>query len=384
MLSCIGVSGPAQGLERLMLLWEAYRDAVPALDQYLPGWVKDFHIYYEMPHGFMEFVEARGLQKYFPGEASPGGEDSLEVWNRRSGYDITRSKFFAGNEQLVTACAETVFAGLRKWCEGKETSPEDLLLYELSSVGFWKPFSQALFHPWLSQPPRRVEIHGREVYICRENRWTMERAVFFAGHRELVGHILRKTESCLRKAVKHKHKLAADPRVLFYSAGKLAAAGLTMADLDGFIEGTVALFHRELSRVAVSVDKDKLVRIRKEAQGTQEKLTVEESTAAAVELPVSGLPPLPSPPLGGGWAAFFASLTPAEKQALALLCDGETDLKPFADKQGIMLEVLAEGINEKAADCIGDNVLEAAGGMVLYEEYKEIKQGLLSPQGGTQ
>lgn len=34
-----------------------------------------------------------------------------------------------------------------------------------------------------------------------------------------------------------------------------------------------------------------------------------------------------------------------------------------------MLEVLAEGINEKAMDCVGDGLLDEE--LVIYEEYRE-------------
>jgi hypothetical protein len=78
------------------------------------------------------------------------------------------------------------------------------------------------------------------------------------------------------------------------------------------------------------------------------------------------------PPPSSGWGAFAAALTPIEKEAVVLLCQGEADLKTLADARGVMLEVLAEGINEKAADFVGDNVLDTDGGVVLYEDYKEM------------
>jgi len=36
-----------------------------------------------------------------------------------------------------------------------------------------------------------------------------------------------------------------------------------------------------------------------------------------------------------------------------------------------MLEVLADSINEKAADCIGDSIVETDEEMILYDEYRE-------------
>ena len=46
------------------------------------------------------------------------------------------------------------------------------------------------------------------------------------------------------------------------------------------------------------------------------------------------------------------------------------NIKQFAGQNKIMLEVLADGINEKAADCLGDNILELEDDMVIYEEYR--------------
>jgi hypothetical protein len=43
----------------------------------------------------------------------------------------------------------------------------------------------------------------------------------------------------------------------------------------------------------------------------------------------------------------------------------------FADKNGIMLEVLADSINEKAADYIGDSILETGNSITIYDEYRK-------------
>jgi hypothetical protein len=386
LLSGVGTQNPEDGLARLTALWPLYRENVPALDQYLTGWIRDFHIYYDLPHSFSDFVEAQGLQKYYPVGASPEGDDSSGTWLRRSGYDIKKSKFYIGNEETVHKGIAAVFAGLREWCASYNVGLEDLLLYDVSKGEFWKPFTQALFYPAPNQPDRRIEMPGRETYIRRDNRWTVEKASAFVGTRELVGHIIRKTESFLRKQMKYKHKLTADPLTLKYGAQKLRMAGLTLSEMDAVIEQAVTVFHREMNRVAVTVDAGSLVRIRVEALGTQEKLTVEESIVAQAEpRPQPSIPPPQaitqcqpttfSP--SSGWEAFSDSLNVTEREALALLCQGANDLKALADEQGIMLEVLVEGINEKAADFIGDNVLEMDGGIVLFEDYRDMIQRII-------
>jgi len=49
----------------------------------------------------------------------------------------------------------------------------------------------------------------------------------------------------------------------------------------------------------------------------------------------------------------------------------DEDIKKFADARGIMLEVLLDGLNEKAMDTVGDTLLEIDETVTVYEEYKE-------------
>jgi len=69
------------------------------------------------------------------------------------------------------------------------------------------------------------------------------------------------------------------------------------------------------------------------------------------------------------WTSLFNILEETEVNALKLILQGDTNLKHFADANGVMLEVLADSINEKAIDTIGDNILELDDYLTIYEEY---------------
>ena len=75
------------------------------------------------------------------------------------------------------------------------------------------------------------------------------------------------------------------------------------------------------------------------------------------------------PESGGEWDVLRERLTDAERQALDIILYEKANLKEFAHQQGIMLEVLAEGINEKAADVVGDGILDNE--FAFYEDYLE-------------
>lgn len=78
-----------------------------------------------------------------------------------------------------------------------------------------------------------------------------------------------------------------------------------------------------------------------------------------------------SPSLASGWTSLKQALTDVEIAALSAVLQGRKDMKQFADEHGIMLEVLADSINEKAFDHIGDNILELNDSMIIYDEYIE-------------
>ena len=389
LLSCIGVTGPADALDKLQALYPHYREAVPALAQYLTVWVRDFHVYYDIP-GVGEAAA----------EDTPQNEEAAK-WLGFSGYNIAKSKFHTDERvPMIHDCIASVFTALRGWCTTHDTTPEALFLHDdRPKVEYWKPFSQALFHPWMAQRDRVKTMPGGESFVCHNNRWTVERTKPFKGTRELVGFILRKTEARLRELNKFKGKFTADAATLKHAAPKLAAAGLTVAQLENEITLAVDAFHRELHRVHVNVDTTRLTQIRAEANDTQEKLTVEETfTTAAKEttqikqtlltpptppMPLQPLPTLqtlpispiadisvdPTAPPSSGWEGFVSALTPAELEALKCLYKNNecAILIKVATAFNLMPEVLAEGINEKALDYIGDNLLDDTG--VIYDDY---------------
>ena len=66
LITNIGVESPLEGLEQLMWFWQEYRELDAAIDHHVPSWIKDYHIYYDLPHTFAEFVEGVGMQSFYP------------------------------------------------------------------------------------------------------------------------------------------------------------------------------------------------------------------------------------------------------------------------------------------------------------------------------
>jgi hypothetical protein len=83
------------------------------------------------------------------------------------------------------------------------------------------------------------------------------------------------------------------------------------------------------------------------------------------------VPPLKAgqAPVNDVWERLKDMLNDVEIEALSVVLHGERELKNYADECRIMLEVLVDGINEKAIDIIGDNLLDEE--FALYDDYKE-------------
>jgi protein-tyrosine-phosphatase len=156
--------------------------------------------------------------------------------------------------------------------------------------------------------------------------------------------------------------------------------------MENIVPKAVIEFYKETTRTVVAVDFNSLSRIRQEAMATQASLLVEEKEEPIASSPVPMTITVPDqnifsdpsekePEQGlDGWELLREALNEIELQALAIILRGD-GIKKFADQNNIMLEVLADGINEKAMDYIGDNLLDAD--LAIYEDYLEQVKGMV-------
>jgi len=486
LLNNIGVDNPRTGLEQLMSFWNAFRIYDQTVDKYVLKWLKDYHIYYELPWSFKEFITQNGLTAHYPNITNPGND--FDLYCSISKYDIRKSGFYNDDTvNLIRDCFDAVFRRLRDTFRDHDLCLDNFLFCHTvqnnrtgqspsaapdrlpKSMTPWTPFKDALFHPAAWQPDRLVVLSEKEIYVCRQNKWMFNTTITTDSGRRLVGYVLKQMEAVLRKAMNYKYKLSASPDTLTpMTAEALQQAGIS---LEKLVTGTTLEFYREATKTVVKVDPDMLARIRQEALITQEKLIVPEQEVASALcqeqelLPPAGqelelLPPagqelelLPPagqelellPPAGqklkilpdkapavkpetsstgnrestpilstdpdiastaaSPWDALWDAFSSTERQALFILWNSQagageglspaenvnppadcppspaiaelltTTIKQFADKHNIMLEVLVDGINEKAADITGDSLLD--GEFMIYEDYTDQVKGMV-------
>lgn len=378
LLNQIGAADPQDGLDRLLFFRREFSAFQPDINKYIPRWLKDYYIYYDLPGTFSEFVSECGLEELYP--ELTGAGDRFELFCSVSRYDIRKSVFYSeGREPLIRDCFDFTVDRLTSVLGERGLSLEEMIFPSAKSMTAWRPFEDALFYPRRGQRDRRVVITAREVYECSGNQWTYRTSLTAESGRQLAGYLLKQMESALRRAVKYKYKITAGISVLGASTVKLLEeAGIS---LEQCITDAVTEFYREATKTVVTVDREALAKIRREALQTQERLLVpeeeelsppREETALAQESHGPGgdmpartdLQPRETDP----WDELRLAYTETELEALRVILQ-EADIRQFADEHNIMLEVLADGINEKAVDTVGDSLLDEE--LMIYDDYLE-------------
>ena len=373
LLHNIGASDPSEGLDRLMCFYDAYKGNNSTVDNYILLWLKDYHIYYELPHSFKEFAATHGITECYPDMT--GTEDDFDLFCAVSKYDIRGSAFYTDKtKQLTSDCFNYILSKIRLAFEAAGHKFDDALFRPNRRMSLWNPFTDALFYPWLKQPNRRVVLSENEIYICTNSEWSHSTVLTKESGRQFIGYVMKQMESVLRKITKYKYKLSASISMINPTdVQKLEKMGISIEKL---INGAVVEFYREATKTVVTVNRTALTRIRREALTTQEALTVEEQSEQELFVEPSDNEVVV---VSDTWEGFKAALTELEVQALSVISKEETSIKSYADDNNIMLEVLAEGINEKATDYIGDNVLDEE--FLIYEDYAEQIKEILQCKG---
>ena len=277
LLNNIGVSDPQNGLDKLMSFWKEIRVYISGktstVDKYITRWLKDYHIYYELPWSFGEFVEKNNLYNRYPEMIN--NENNFDSFCSISKYDVRRSAFYiANNEQLIKDCFRYVIERIRQSLEDVGANFDEIIFWPTKRMLAWTPFSGAVFYQKDNQPDKRVVISENELYIRYQNRWSFSTTLITESGKQLIGYIIKQMESELRKLTKYKNKIVASVNSIPYSlVRQLNDAGLS---LETTVNRAVAEFYQESTRTVVTVDHDALAKIRREAYITQEKLIVPE------------------------------------------------------------------------------------------------------------
>ncbi len=420
LLNNIGVDNAVDGLDKLVFFWESFKKFDMTIDKYLIKWIKDYYIYYELPNSFKDFLLKNELQGHYPDIAFYESENNCDFQHlcSISKYNIKKSAFYNDEKQLVMDCADFVISKLKNLL-AKSSLEFDNLIFQTSKSKFeWVPFEGALFYQHLKQTNRQIIFSNDEVYTYNQNKCL--RSIFIArdSGKQLLAYIFKQMEVVLRKVTNYKFKITANLNMInTETLLKLGALGIS---IEKVVTDATLEFYADRNKTVVTVDESALNKIRKESLQTQEKLSIPESDFEQITIFTDKnednilvvekedfkndneksslletsminnaetvlLKALDTSKDSEGiisiqqnlltendvWSSFKNSLSETELKAFAIILQSESDIKQFANENGLMIEVLIDSINEKAFDSIGDNVLEIDNSINIYDEYKE-------------
>lgn len=399
LINNIGVESPVDGLNKLVLFWKSFINFDMVIDKYVIKWIKDYHIYYELPYSFKDFLLINNLQNYYPNIAfyESGNNCDFERLSTMSKYNIKKSTFYSEEKQLVKDCSDFVINRLKNLFSKSDLEFENMIFQTSKSKLDWLPFEGALFYQHLKQTNRQIVLSNDEVYTYNQNKCLRSVLIARDSGKHLLAYIFKQMEAVLRKITNYKFKITANVNIInTETLLKLGALGIS---IEKVVTDATLEFYADKNKTVVSVDVSALNKIRTEALQTQEKLSIpdngieqitifnnvlevekEDTKKNKEELLVLKTPQKNDVEMeqGNVWLSFKNSLNEIELKALAIILKDDSDIKQFADENRLMIEVLVDGINEKAFDNIGDNVLEIDYSINIYDEYRDKIMNILA------
>ena len=350
-----------ESLERLLSLWENYRADFPRLDYYMSQWCADYVLINEIDFDFAEILRRiplrvqsmRPFLELYLNDALKTGLHALpfDCLCEFSSYRMENSRFYRGREEM---CQNAVRAALAEI---------DRSLREAKQVGLLE---------YLAPRPKREVWESYQGAVCGRAAARRVEAEYIpfsrsTGLRDFVGSVMRCVENALRKREKYAGRL----RSIELSQAVIRAidrslAGKTIADEK--LPGVVI----DLSRAA-ALEAESWDNTRRLIEAVQESAPEEEPMFAEEAPPEP--PPLPeeetAPADGDAWQDFAAGLEPVHRSLLRALLDGADSaaLSAIAAEAFSFPEALYDDINERAADTIGDILIDAENGEI-YEEHR--------------
>lgn len=212
-LTCgVGAADPQDVLEKLSSLLFCYEKAIPSIKKLLVSHIKDYYICQGMVSPFDELVKSLHLESFYTNTllAMKSYGSWYGLLRKMSDYEIEKSRFFSSEkEPIIAGCFNEVMGQVLDYFDRHQIVFFDLMLKKTRSDYAWRPFSSGVFLESWSTGDRVAELSPHEIYHCKDGYWWCEKYPEEApGAAQLVGYLMKRTESQLRRLTQDKYKLS--------------------------------------------------------------------------------------------------------------------------------------------------------------------------------
>lgn len=344
LLNQIGTADPLDGYRKLLDFQDAYGRLDEKILPYLSQWLVDYVVYYRLDPNFL----ANSRQVIFDRSITVldnirQQEDSKVVWavKQFSPKWLERSKFYPEHSDDFDAVIPRV---LRRISEHYASRCKKTMVEQYFGSIQEYPVSLFLSAVFLDQRKTgefEFALDERCVYHCKNGFWTVRMHSGSSLASEKLNDLIKTIDSVMRQEYAYRYPVKPELDTKWILR-------IIREEVQGLLAEKKAAEAKK-----IHIDYSQLARIRQDAAATRDKLTVEEeleipAEEAAREPEPSAAAPAEAPPMD-------SPLSPAEYRLLqCLLYGGDVG---WVRKEGYLLSVLVDGINEKLYDTFGDSVL---------------------------
>lgn len=393
LLNQIGVSSVQDGYQKLLNFPRQYANfADEQMLRYLAQWRKDYVVYYQMGDQEKQAEFGDEIKVDHAYEVLKNVDDAKEgevyqALTSLASYHLDKCPLMKNNPAAVQRIVQLTWANLL------ETAQVNIIQNLLGWRGEVQVhlFGNAVFYD--QQPVRttQYEIDDVRKYVCKWGKWRRQTFTPVKGRKQKINHLLHEIDRLIRQAT-HEGRPLKPQDVPDYELAAIKKA------IQQYREEQVIARQPKLNLSHANLQK-----IRDDASQTQESLLTEEEKAAEAEetrqaeqeKPTANVapsqPPLSSAPVSKTTAALatpFGEEIAGEDDQPQLSNDEGYFLKqllagkPWQDylrDHHLMASILADSINDKMMDVIGDTVIEFddQGQPQIVEDYRPDIEDLL-------
>ena len=355
----IGVKSPESGLMILKELGKNYTD--DSFSKLLTRWIVDYCVYYQLDPQLIsdspDMIFDNALIKLIHAENSTD-EELFHAIMELSSYPVEHSRFYIQYPEEFRNAAVRVFrASSVFFSEHRKNSLCDKLFGHMTEMNC-RLFESTVFYDRNTTRNTDYSLNEIHSYTCRNGIWRCRKFYGNRSRSSQLGELMKMLDHLMRERYDFRYKLR--PAEVSKSFSAIIKKELDLIDEE-------KMRHKAMN---IEIDLSKLESIRSAADITRDKLIVEEEEEVAPEIE-SAEPELPEnntdSPLSVGETLFLK----------ALLNGG--DWASAAKNSGEMPSILADSINEKLFDLIGDTVIDMSNDTPeLIEDYIDELQGFVT------
>ena len=364
LINQIGVSDSMDGYQKLI----AFRDGYGRLDEgilpYLDRWLTDYVVYYELDANLLASTpEVQFDRSISILDLICEQEDAkvIHAVKQLAPKWLSRSKFYAQNP---SDCDRVIVRTLRRISDHYAKRTKKTMVEQFFGVQTQfqiRLFDAAVFCDPIKKRSFEYALDERCVYRCQGTLWTVTKHTARLGSNAKLEDILKTVDAIMREMYGYKHPIKFETDTKWITK-------IIQEEVQNLLAEKKAAEAKK-----IVIDYSQLSKIRQEAAVTQEKLTVEEELEEP-EIP-EPIPAVTEEPEMVSSAPEDSPLTGHEYHLLQCLLYGR-DFS-WVQKEGLMLSVLSDSINDKLYDIFQDSVMDDSPSLV--DDYIDDLKEMVAP-----